>query len=256
MNQIITLLSDWRLRDPYVAMLKGELLKALPESQILDITHYIDKFNLPQTVLLMKTSYRSFPEGSIHLILTNMSLNSTFPPVALFHNGHWFIGEDNGVFHLMFGQETALKGFQLPDSKLNTLNQILELIRLINSGKIEKKAAEYLKFKQKFAEEYEHSAENQQIEGSIIYIDAFFNAITDIPAELFEKVVGKRPFTATIYSKGIWTVTEFAEDYHTLEDEMFLCNNALGLIEIAGNQLDVAVLADLEPGNKIIIKYE
>jgi hypothetical protein len=37
---------------------------------------------------------------------------------------------------------------------------------------------------------------------------------------------------------------------------MFLCSNALGLIEIAGYQLDVATLADLEPDNKIIIKYE
>ena len=46
MNQIITLLSDWRLRDPYVAMLKGELLKTLPDAQIVDITHYVDKFDL------------------------------------------------------------------------------------------------------------------------------------------------------------------------------------------------------------------
>ena len=37
---------------------------------------------------------------------------------------------------------------------------------------------------------------------------------------------------------------------------MFLCKNALGLIEIAGYQLDVSTLADLEPGDKIIIKYE
>ena len=256
MDQIITLLSDWRLRDPYVAMLKGELLKAMPKSQILDITHYIDKFNLPQTALLMKTSYRSFPEGAIHLILTNMSLNATFAPVALFHNGHWFIGEDNGVFHLMFGQEAALKGFQLPDNKSNTLNQILELIRLISSGKIEKNAVEYLNFKRMFMEDCEHSAENQQIEGKIIYIDAFFNAVTDIPVALFEEVVGNRSFTATIQSKGTWTVTEYAKDYHSLEDEMFLCDNALGLIEITGYQLDVATLADLEPGNIITIKYE
>ena len=127
MNQIITLLSDWRLRDPYVAMLKGELLKAQPEAQLIDITHYVDKFNLLQTALLMKTSYTSFPEGSVHLILTNMSLNSTFSPVALFHNGHWFIGEDNGVFFLMFGQEAALKGFQLTDNEVNALQQTLRL---------------------------------------------------------------------------------------------------------------------------------
>lgn len=257
MNQIITLLSDWRLRDPYVAMLKGELLKAMPESRIIDVTHYVDKFNLLQTALLTKTSYQSFPENSIHLIMTNMSLNSTFSPVALYHNGHWFIGEDNGVFYLMFGQETALKGYQLSDNKGNTLSQILQLIQLASDGQMQSSASEYLNFKRMFLEMPEHSTENQQIEGKIVYIDAFLNAITDIPTTLFEKAVGNRPFKATIQSKGFWTVTEYAESYRpSEEDEMFLCKNALGLIEIAGYQLDVSTLADLEPGDKIIIKYE
>ena len=256
MNPIITLLSDWRLRDPYVAMFKGELLKAEPESQIIDITHYVDKFNLLQTALLMKTSYQSFPEGSIHLIMTNMSLNSTFAPVVLWHDGHWFIGEDNGVFHLMFGLEAALKGYKLADNKENTLSQALHLIQLISTNRIEEEATEYLTFKRMFIESCEHIAESQQIEGKIVYIDAFFNAITDIPARLFDDVVGKRPFTATIQSKGIWTITGRADSYRPMDDEMFLCNNALGLVEIAGYQSDVAVLTDLEPGDKIIINYE
>ena len=256
MNQIITLLSDWRLRDPYVAMLKGELLKAQPESQIIDISHYVDKFNLLQTALLMKTSYRSFPEGSVHLLLTNMSLNSTFTPVLLQHNGHWFIGEDNGVFHLMFGMEAALKGYQLTDNQENSFNQMLQLIRLVAEDRLPGNTTEYLKFKRMFTESAEHSAENQQIEGTIIYIDAFFNAITDIPVAMFEKAVGTREVTATIQSKGTWTITAHTDSYQPMDDEMYLCNNALGFIEITGYQSDVSILADLEPGDKIIIKYE
>ena len=236
MNQIITLLSDWRLRDPYVAMLKGELLKAQPEAQLIDITHYVDKFNLLQTALLMKTSYTSFPEGSVHLILTNMSLNSTFSPVALFHNGHWFIGEDNGVFFLMFGQEAALKGFQLADNEGNALQQTLLMLQQIAAGNL--------------------ADENRQIDGHIVYVDAFNNAVTDIPASMFAKAVGKRPFTATIQSKGVWTITKHFGQYEASDNEMFLSDNALGLLEVASFQSDVAVLADLEPGDKIIIKYE
>lgn len=256
MNQIITLLSDWRLRDPYVAMLKGELCQAQPDAQIIDITHYVDKFNLPQTALLMKTSYQSFPEGTVHLLLTNMSLNSTFTPVLLQHNGHWFIGEDNGIFFLMFGQEAALKGYQLADNQGNTLGQMLQLIRLIADDQLSGNTTEYLNFKRMFTETAEHSAENQQIEGTIIYIDAFSNAITDIPVAMFEKAVGNREFTATIQSNGMWTITAHADHYQPMDDEMYLCNNALGFIEITGYQSDVSILADLEPGDKIIIKYE
>ena len=46
MRPIITLISDWRLRDPYVAMFKGALLSESPEANLLDITHYVDVFNL------------------------------------------------------------------------------------------------------------------------------------------------------------------------------------------------------------------
>ena len=256
MNLIVTLLSDWRLRDPYVAMLKGSLLKAFPDAQILDITHYVDKFNLLQTALLMKKCYRSFPDGSIHLILTNMSLNDTFSPVMLHHDGHYFIGEDNGIFHLMFGQESFLKGFQLIENKENTLKQILGLIQSVREESLANNTTEYLKFKRMFTEQAEHSAQEKVIEGQIVYIDAFNNAVTNIPSKMFADTVKGKRFTATIQSKGSWNIQRYYEQYHDSYDEMYLCNNALGLIEVSLYKSDVAVLADLEPGDKILISYE
>lgn len=254
MNQIITLLSDWRLRDPYVAMLKGRILQALPDAQIIDITHYVDKFNIIQTALLMQTGYSSFPEGSIHLMMTNMSLDSTFSPVLLCHDGHYFIGEDNGVFHLMFGHSYPIKGVQLSDNHENTLNQMISLIKAIKEGTLEQKTKEYVSFKRMFVEQPDYSSADQQIEGHILYIDAFNNAITDIPVRMFANAAQGKPFTATILSKGTWTVSKYFDDYNVSEEEMFLCSNSLGLIEIAAYQSDVAVLADLEPGDRVIIK--
>lgn len=256
MNQIITLLSDWRLRDPYVSMLKGTLYGSFPDAHILDITHYVDKFNVLQTALLMQSGYSSFPEGSIHLMLTNMSLNSTFAPVLLYHDGHYFIGEDNGVFHLMFGQFCPIKGMQLSDNQGNALAQMISLIKAIEEGTLEQKTKEYVSFKRMFVELPDYSADIQQIEGHIVYVDAFNNAITDIPVAMFEKAVGNHSFTATIESKGTWTITKHYSQYPVSEEEMVLCDNALGLIEIASYQSDVAILADLEPGDKVIIKVE
>ena len=181
MNQIITLLSDWRLRDPYVSMLKGTLYGSFPDAQILDITHYVDKFNVLQTALLMQSGYSSFPEGSIHLMLTNMSLNSTFAPVLLYHDGHYFIGEDNGVFHLMFGQSCPIKGMQLSDNQGNTLAQMISLIKAIEEGSLEQKTKEYVSFKRMFVELPDYSSDIQQVEGHIVYIDAFNNAIPTFP---------------------------------------------------------------------------
>ena len=67
----ITLISDWKLRDPYVAMFKGQLLKAVPDANIIDITHAIDSFSIEQTAFILKNSYSSFPEQSLCSIFKN-----------------------------------------------------------------------------------------------------------------------------------------------------------------------------------------
>ena len=96
-----------------------------------------------------------------------------------------------------------------------------------------------------------------QAEGdnNIVYIDAFNNAITDIPVKMFEEKGQQRPFTATIHSKGVWKMNRYFQHYESADDEMYLCSNALGFLEVASYQADVAILADLEPGDKIIIQF-
>ena len=63
MRPIVTLISDWRTRDPYVAMFKGKLLSAVPDAEIMDISHVVDLFNVSQTAFLTLQSYRNFPRG-------------------------------------------------------------------------------------------------------------------------------------------------------------------------------------------------
>ncbi|RLI42069.1 hypothetical protein DRO64_06720, partial [Candidatus Bathyarchaeota archaeon] len=45
-SPIITLLTDFGLKDPYVAEMKGTILSICPEAEIVDITHQIEKFNV------------------------------------------------------------------------------------------------------------------------------------------------------------------------------------------------------------------
>lgn len=109
--------------------------------------------------------------------------------------------------------------------------------------------------KRAFVEDPEYSEQNRRIEGQIIYIDAFNNAITDISAERFKQMVKNGPFTATIQSTGEWKIDKFTPKYAELGNEMFLTENELGYIEIAAHQSDVAILADLNPYDKVIINY-
>lgn len=256
MKPTITLISDWRNRDPYLAIFKGQILDTLSDAHILDVTHYIDMFSISQTALLMKQSYPYFPESSIHLLLTNASFTSTFKPVVVKHNNHYFIGEDNGIFRLMFGNNAELSGWQSTAdmNSTNSLRVMIDLIKAIQDDNLSATTTSYSNFKPSLAPEAYHSAFQRQIQGKVIYFDAFCNVVTNIPTAMFKEAVKDNPFTATIKSEAQWTIQQYHEN-HIPDKSMYLTNNALGLIEAAMYQGKLAILATISIGDEIIISY-
>lgn len=254
MRPIITLISDWRNRDPYVAMFKGSLLSVMPEAAIIDISHMVDFFNLSQTAFLTRQSYRRFPEGSVHILLTNTSEYSSFSPVVVEHDHHYFIGEDNGVFFLMFNQYFPLAGRQYVDDSVNAIEKIIKLTEAVCNRKTESITTEYSQFKRSFAPQALLFENDRTIEGEIVYIDAYFNAITNIPTKMFKTAVGRSPFQAIISSKKEWKCQVY-HDHYMPEEEIYLTSNAMDCIEITMYQAKLSVLADFKVGDKITIKY-
>ncbi len=255
MRPIITLTSDWRLRDPYLAMFKGELLRTLPEAQLIDITHNIDFFHIAQTAFVIKQSYRHFPEGSIHLILTNTSNSSTERPVVLHHDNHYFISNDNGIFFLMFGKNGKLSGRQATEDKeTGSLTKMVALADRIAKGTLDEGTTEYTEFHRLHGPVPMNIIPSRTIEGEIIYIDAARNAITNIPTDMFKETVKGASFTAIIHAKTEWKTQKYYDTY--VKDEgIYLTNNALGHIEITMYQGDVAWLASMNVGDKVSIDY-
>ncbi|MBO4504416.1 MAG: SAM-dependent chlorinase/fluorinase [Bacteroidales bacterium] len=250
----ITLISDWRLRDPYVAMLKGRLLTDLPGANVIDISHHIDFFNVAQSAFIMKNSYLSFPDGSVHLLLTNTSHTATIAPVLLEHDGHYFIGQDNGVFFLMFGKTGPLQGRRLTGDFSTTVEGMVRLAQAVYAGNVEEVTETYATFERTLGAVLFHSASQRTIEGEIVYIDAAFNAITNIPTDMFLEAVQGGAFKMSVHSKTEWKIEKYFSEY-TKTDGMFLTNNALQHLQISMYQGDVALLASLSVGDRVEIRY-
>ena len=68
---IITLTTDFGLKDHYVSAIKGAILSQLPAVTIVDISHKIEKYNLLDASYILKESYPNFPQGTIHIIGIN-----------------------------------------------------------------------------------------------------------------------------------------------------------------------------------------
>jgi S-adenosylmethionine hydrolase len=102
---IITLTSDWGLSDYYVPAVKGAIYSALPNANIVDITHNIEAFDIRSAAFIVKNCYKNFPKGSIHILAIDTEESKKNPHVVVKANEHYFIGTDNSIFSLIIGQD-------------------------------------------------------------------------------------------------------------------------------------------------------
>lgn len=253
----ITLISDWKLRDPYVAMFKGQLLKAIPDANIIDISHAIECFNVAQTAFILKNSYSSFPENTIHIILTGTSLSHKSMPVVVKFDNQFFIGEDNGIFSLMFGDDDQPEAFvyNQTDENSNILDKCILMAKAILSDKLKKVVDPYPQWVKKLQFMPDHNEQNRLITGQIAYIDSCCNAITNIPIDMFRKIVKGGSFTVNFSMSKHIKVTHYQDFYNPNEHEVYMIGNRLGFLELTINRGHLAVLADLNVGDKIEIRY-
>ncbi|HET8839581.1 MAG TPA: SAM-dependent chlorinase/fluorinase, partial [Flavobacteriaceae bacterium] len=98
---IITLTTDFGLKDPAVAAVKGAILTELDSAVIIDISHEVSQFHIAEAAYIIKNAYQSFPKGSIHLIGVDSELTPENNHIALLLDGHFFICANNGIMSLI-----------------------------------------------------------------------------------------------------------------------------------------------------------
>lgn len=255
--KIATLISDWKLRDPYLSMFKGELITALPDLQIFDITHTIDLYSVKQTAFILKNSYQSFPKGSLHIILTGLAFSDIASPILLEHDGHYFMGKDNGIFFLMFNEsEHKLEAFQMKEQeeKSSITKKIIQMAGWFFDNQLSDHCIAYQDFKRLLVSTVVQ--EENKITGSIVYLDSACNAITNIPVSLFHKIRANRSFKVTAGDRK-HLVTSLYQDYYAHSDgEVYLVPNRLGFIEISIYHGNIAALANLHVDDSVEITFE
>lgn len=97
---IITLMTDFGLKDPYVAEMKAVILSISPNATIVDITHMIEKFNIRMGAYVLASASPYFPKGTIHVAIVDPSVGTKRRPILIQTKHGFYIGPDNGVLAL------------------------------------------------------------------------------------------------------------------------------------------------------------
>jgi S-adenosylmethionine hydrolase len=97
---IVTLLTDFGLKDGNVGVMKGVIWGIAPQAQIADLSHYISPQNVPEAALILLRSTPYFPAGTVHVVVVDPGVGTARRPIAARIDDQYFVGPDNGVITL------------------------------------------------------------------------------------------------------------------------------------------------------------
>ncbi len=64
---VITLLTDYGLKDSYVAEMKGAILRIARDATLVDVSHDVGNYDIDEGAFHIARSVPYFPEGTVHV---------------------------------------------------------------------------------------------------------------------------------------------------------------------------------------------
>jgi S-adenosyl-L-methionine hydrolase (adenosine-forming) len=247
---VITLTTEWRPDDFYYGIIKGKLCSLAPDAIIVDNANSLPVFNISHASFVIRNTYSNYPKGSVHIICVHSEGGEDKNYLIVKAKDHYFIGTDNGIFNLILNSE--------PDTivkiSLKETNNELELFAraaadLVYGKKPEEMGVVLKDFTEKVP--LRATIDKDVITGSIIFIDSYGNAISNITREVFYRVFENRKFLILIQSNknhADHISTRYSDEP---VGELLARFNSLDLLEISINGADAAELLSLNIGSVV-----
>ncbi len=244
---IITLTTDYGLKDHFVGALKGKILSEYPEASLVDISHDIDPFNTFEASYIIGAAYSSFPKGTVHLIGVDMEFNKENQHIVIQWNNHYFIAADNGILSMLTQKIVPQKivAINIHDrlpSDATDLDVFVKVACHIAKGGLLNVIGKELKIIKQVTDLQSVIADDgNSIKGYVIYIDHFGNVVTNISKKQFLEVAKGRSYEIVLRTKNIKTILPnysaiaSSEKYpiKNYEGEKLAIFNTAGFLEIA-----------------------
>ena len=94
---LLTLTTDFGVRDHYVGAMKGVVATLAPEVNVVDIAHGLPAFDVAEGAFAVAQAYSYFPAGTVHVVVVDPGVGSARRPIAVRAGSHYFVAPDNGV---------------------------------------------------------------------------------------------------------------------------------------------------------------
>jgi S-adenosyl-L-methionine hydrolase (adenosine-forming) len=252
---VITLLTDFGLRDPFVGIMKGVILSRFAGARLVDLTHDIAPQDIAEASLWLAESFEWFPLGTVHVAVVDPGVGTDRPAIAVAAHGHFFVGPDNGLLapatdsdkgrtvhaidHSKLNERTPSRTFHGRDVFAPCAAAMASGISLAEVGpRLEGMAPSKLPGS---------SREGDVVHGVVVTVDRFGNLMTNLRAEQIPHAIEVRIGTRAvpIPIRGTYAEARAGEDLALI--------NSFGYLEIARSGGHAASGLSLGKGSRVAV---
>ena len=253
---IITLITDFGISDHFVGVMKGVILSIQPAAQVIDISHGVLPYDIPDGAFTIAQAYRYFPKKTIHVVVVDPGVGSTRRPLLAEMAGQYFIAPDNGVLSMVFAREerkvrhiTSERYFLQPISRTFHGRDLFSPVAAhlaagVTPAKFGKRIEDYLHadFDQP------RPAGKHAWIGAILKTDHFGNLVTNLHIDQFPAI---RTHAFAVRA-GTQVITRLALTFSDCDPgELFVVVGSSGYLEVAASQASAAETLGCGPGSPV-----
>jgi S-adenosylmethionine hydrolase len=260
---LITLLSDFGLKDSYVAEMKAVIIGISPHARIVDITHSIDKFNVRMGAFILASAIRYFPEGTMHVAIVDPGVGTKRRALIVQTKRHLCVGPDNGVLMLAAEQDGIKRVYAILNSKF----MLPKASSTFHGRDVFAPVAAHLANgtpPKEFGPEVEDYCMPRfakpvflaegELAGEVLHIDDFGNLITNIMSEDLKKAGMEGARLLTVRLKSIFLPLDFCRTYGEVPHKSSLALiDSHDFLEIAVNQGNASRKLKVRVGDAVIV---
>ncbi len=257
---MITLTSDFGLKDPYVAEMKGVILSLNSKATIVDITHDIEKFNIQMASFILTSAVPYFPQGTVHLAVVDPEVGTIRRAILIESEKSFFVGPDNGILMLAAKSQGIKHVYQLTNPKFmnpkvsdtfHGRDIFAPVAAHLDSGV--QPSAFGPEIKDLVQPEFTQIKKKANcVYGEILHVDSFGNIITNITSKDLDKNI------AEMVSVELLEVTlklPFSKTYAQAKNKQPIAIiGSHGFLEIAINQGNAAEKFHVKAGDRILVR--
>lgn len=264
-NPIITLTTDFGYQDPFAGVLRGVILSINPRATVVDLTHGIKPHHISEAAFVIGMNYRYFPKGSIHVAVVDPGVGSRRRPIMVEADHHYFIGPDNGIFSYVFGMRHEILSvvhitaghyfFSSHSPTFQGRDVFAPVAAWFSKGVDFSKFGEPITDYEKISLALPTMTPEGAMQGEVILIDGFGNAITNITKEDIDKVLAVSP--EGHIKSVIKEIGAPFKQYYSEAEEGKLCAliNSSGYLEFFISRRNAASEYGISPGDKVKIIF-